>query len=346
MLSAWANGADATQALVEIDNSKTAAYKGLAMLTTPTVQLYAANFKAGTIDVFDAQFKPVTLVSSGRSHRLSRGGDRQANTTLSPHRNFPSLLRPRHPRHRHRSDRSPEAGLILPEGLRPSDSPTRALARRFDGSLRSRGSLARSLATVFSDAEIHEIGSSGMSSQLSRCTHDADRPLARQELNRARVALAVKVFVDDAVKHGCVGETTANSVAQDRSFRSSGRPEYLERGAAVDLQDCLSALKQPGTKNGMSEKCRRFIPVGDRIPHRCRTASKSRQLRKDLPHPMRALPASPNLRERLIVVACLRFDEAIKVSHDAILILCFSVLPVADLSVFFGGVERVHRVSV
>src|SRR4051794_26813051 len=32
------------------------------------------------------------------------------------------------------------------EGLRPSDSPTRALARRFDGSLRSRGSLARSLA--------------------------------------------------------------------------------------------------------------------------------------------------------------------------------------------------------
>jgi hypothetical protein len=34
----------------------------------------------------------------------------------------------------------------LPEGLRPSDSPTRALARRFDGALRSRGSLARWLA--------------------------------------------------------------------------------------------------------------------------------------------------------------------------------------------------------
>jgi hypothetical protein len=61
---------------------------------------------------------------------------------------------------------------------------------------------------------------------------------------------------------------------------------------------------------------------------------------------MRALPASPNLRERLIVDACLRFDKAIKVSHDAILILCFSVFPVAYLSVFFGGVERVHRVSV
>jgi len=30
------------------------------------------------------------------------------------------------------------------EGLRPSDSPTRALARRFDGALRSRG-LTRAL---------------------------------------------------------------------------------------------------------------------------------------------------------------------------------------------------------
>ena len=39
------------------------------------------------------------------------------------------------------------ARLILSEGLRPSDSPTRALTRRFVGALRSRGSL-RSLARV------------------------------------------------------------------------------------------------------------------------------------------------------------------------------------------------------
>jgi uncharacterized protein (TIGR03118 family) len=63
VLSGWANGADATQAFVEVDNSSTAVYKGLALITTPTVQLYAANFKAGTIDVFDAQFKPITLAS-------------------------------------------------------------------------------------------------------------------------------------------------------------------------------------------------------------------------------------------------------------------------------------------
>ncbi len=63
VVSAWASGADATQAFVEVDNSKTASYKGLAILTTPAVQLYAANFKAGTIDVFDGQFKPVTLAA-------------------------------------------------------------------------------------------------------------------------------------------------------------------------------------------------------------------------------------------------------------------------------------------
>src|SRR5262245_49059675 len=61
VLSAWANGADPTQALVLADNSSTAAYKGLALSVTPAVQLYAANFKSGGIDVFDAQFKPVTL---------------------------------------------------------------------------------------------------------------------------------------------------------------------------------------------------------------------------------------------------------------------------------------------
>ncbi|MBZ5620575.1 MAG: TIGR03118 family protein [Acidobacteriia bacterium] len=63
-LSAWASGIDATQAFIMVDNSKTASYKGLAIVGAPTPQLYAANFKAGTIDVFDASFKPVTLAAT------------------------------------------------------------------------------------------------------------------------------------------------------------------------------------------------------------------------------------------------------------------------------------------
>ena len=38
--------------------------------------------------------------------------------------------------------------LVFSEGLRPSDSPTRALARRCAGALRSRGSLAVLARTV------------------------------------------------------------------------------------------------------------------------------------------------------------------------------------------------------
>ena len=61
VLSAWASGADATQAFTQMDNSSSAVYKGLALTVTPAVQLYAANFKSGGIDVFDSQFKPVTM---------------------------------------------------------------------------------------------------------------------------------------------------------------------------------------------------------------------------------------------------------------------------------------------
>ena len=61
VLSAWANGADASQALVIADNSASAYYKGLALTVTPVVQLYAANFRSGGIDVFDAQYKPVSM---------------------------------------------------------------------------------------------------------------------------------------------------------------------------------------------------------------------------------------------------------------------------------------------
>jgi uncharacterized protein (TIGR03118 family) len=63
VLSAWANGADPTQAFAQVDNSLTAVYKGLALVVTPAVQLYAANFKSGGIDVFDSQFKPVTMAA-------------------------------------------------------------------------------------------------------------------------------------------------------------------------------------------------------------------------------------------------------------------------------------------
>jgi uncharacterized protein (TIGR03437 family) len=52
---------DPAHAVLTVDNSKTASYLGLAIVATPTPRLYAANFKGRSIDVFDADFKPVTL---------------------------------------------------------------------------------------------------------------------------------------------------------------------------------------------------------------------------------------------------------------------------------------------
>jgi len=50
-----------TAALMVVDNSATAVYKGCAAANTPDgPRFYAANFKAGTVDVFDTAWKPVS----------------------------------------------------------------------------------------------------------------------------------------------------------------------------------------------------------------------------------------------------------------------------------------------
>lgn len=61
-ISGWSPAADPSHSIIAVDNSATAIYKGVAMLTTDHgTFLYAANFKQGTIDVFDSQWKPVTM---------------------------------------------------------------------------------------------------------------------------------------------------------------------------------------------------------------------------------------------------------------------------------------------
>src|SRR3989441_5389273 len=58
----WNPTVAATQAVVAVDNSAGGAvYKGLAPASTAAGdRLYAANFHAGTVDVFDAAFHPVS----------------------------------------------------------------------------------------------------------------------------------------------------------------------------------------------------------------------------------------------------------------------------------------------
>lgn len=63
-ISAWNPNVDGTHAILEVDNSQSGAvYKGLALAPNPKgVFLFATNFHAGSIDVFDATFKQVQAV--------------------------------------------------------------------------------------------------------------------------------------------------------------------------------------------------------------------------------------------------------------------------------------------
>jgi uncharacterized protein (TIGR03118 family) len=58
-IAGW-NGAAGNTALTMIDNSQNASYKGLAIAGSgASARLYAANFRTGTVDVWDGSFNPV-----------------------------------------------------------------------------------------------------------------------------------------------------------------------------------------------------------------------------------------------------------------------------------------------
>jgi uncharacterized protein (TIGR03118 family) len=61
-VSAWNPKVDATHAVIAVDNSSSGAvYKGLAFGSNVAGNhIYATNFSAGTVDVFDSNFAPVT----------------------------------------------------------------------------------------------------------------------------------------------------------------------------------------------------------------------------------------------------------------------------------------------
>jgi uncharacterized protein (TIGR03118 family) len=70
-ISGWTPKVDATHAVIAVDNSASGAvYKGLALdASSGGDRLYATNFHAGTVDVFDTSFKPVTLAAGAFTDR-------------------------------------------------------------------------------------------------------------------------------------------------------------------------------------------------------------------------------------------------------------------------------------
>jgi uncharacterized protein (TIGR03118 family) len=74
-ISAWSPTVDLNNAILQVDNSQSGAvYKGLALATNSTgVFLYATNFHAGTVDVFDSKFQPAKLAGSFSDPHLPAG---------------------------------------------------------------------------------------------------------------------------------------------------------------------------------------------------------------------------------------------------------------------------------
>jgi uncharacterized protein (TIGR03118 family) len=73
-VAGWAPNVNATNALTAVDNSShKAAYTGLALSGNGTTHLlYACNFSAGRIDVFDGTFKSVTVPGGFADPRLPK----------------------------------------------------------------------------------------------------------------------------------------------------------------------------------------------------------------------------------------------------------------------------------
>ena len=82
-IAGWANAADPAHAILAIDNSSNSVYKGLAIVTAPTPMLYAANFRSGSIDVFDASWKPVALAAGSFETRVCLPALRRSTSGIS-----------------------------------------------------------------------------------------------------------------------------------------------------------------------------------------------------------------------------------------------------------------------
>jgi len=72
-ISAWNSGAGSTAVIVVNNSSSGAVYKGITTVPTGTPMLYAANFSSGNIDVFDANFNPITASGGFKDPNLPSG---------------------------------------------------------------------------------------------------------------------------------------------------------------------------------------------------------------------------------------------------------------------------------
>lgn len=73
-ISGWSGAVDPKNAILEVDNSGSAIYKGLALgAVDGAPRLYAANFASGKIEVYDGNWKPVSTTGDFADPALPPG---------------------------------------------------------------------------------------------------------------------------------------------------------------------------------------------------------------------------------------------------------------------------------
>lgn len=73
-ISGWNPNANATNAIIKVNRSGKAVYKGLAIATTSQgPRLYASNFQTGQVDVFDGHFNSVHVTGGFADDKLPLG---------------------------------------------------------------------------------------------------------------------------------------------------------------------------------------------------------------------------------------------------------------------------------
>ena len=99
------------------------------------------------------------------------------------------------------------------------------------------------------------------------------------------------------------------------------------------------AFQQPRAKHRVSEIGARLVRRGDPVFLRHRTAAQSTQLRKNVPHPVAALLALPQLGHGPGVGAFLRVHESLKVERVRLLLVVFGLFGVAHPIQFPGKID-------
>ena len=149
----------------------------------------------------------------------------------------------------------------------------------------------------------------------------------------AAVTRALIVLVEQAVEHGARRRHAREQRRARPQFEVVRRTKDLRRRSALDAEGRLPAFQQPRSEDRVFEVRPGLLDALDRVVLRGWTERQPVELRKDVPHPMRALSAADDFRQRPFVVPFLRSHEPAQVVRVA-----------AALSVVPGGHTRQARV--